>query len=175
MPKLRKMLGDIHSPECIAMMRLIETQSKDTLASWAAAYVKKNILGIYETECPESTQLREIITLTEACVNGEKKLAEIKPALKAAAQVARDLPDQPVAQAAARAIATACATVQTPTNALGFLFYCAAATAYSTAGTKESSEVYDRIAAAEFRRAYESLKQAAVEDEPNPAKIKWGC
>lgn len=40
MPKMRKMLGDINSQECIALMQLIETQSKDTLAAWAVNYVK---------------------------------------------------------------------------------------------------------------------------------------
>lgn len=33
MAKLRKMLGDIESQEYILLMRLIETQSKETLAA----------------------------------------------------------------------------------------------------------------------------------------------
>ena len=44
MAKLRKMLGDVDSPECIAMMRLIETQSETTLARWALGYVESRIL-----------------------------------------------------------------------------------------------------------------------------------
>ena len=35
MAKLRKMLGDIKSEECINLMRLIETQSHETLSKWA--------------------------------------------------------------------------------------------------------------------------------------------
>ncbi|MBQ8642472.1 MAG: hypothetical protein IJ480_09680 [Clostridia bacterium] len=45
MVKLRKMPGDVNSPECTALMRQIETQSKETLAGWAAAFVKKRILA----------------------------------------------------------------------------------------------------------------------------------
>lgn len=101
MAKLRKMLGNIESQECILLMRLIETQSKETLA--------------------------------------------------------------------------ACAAVSTPTNALGFLFYGAAAIAYSKEGLTQSAEVYDAAASLELNRAYESLKDAAVPDEQHPAKIKWYC
>ena len=48
MAKLRKMLGDVDSPECIAMMRLIETQSETTLARWALGYVESRILPVYK-------------------------------------------------------------------------------------------------------------------------------
>ncbi len=36
MAKLRKMLGRADDPQIIQLMRLIETQSKTTLAAWAA-------------------------------------------------------------------------------------------------------------------------------------------
>ena len=35
MPNLRKMLGNVQSEECRSLMRLMETQSKKTLADWA--------------------------------------------------------------------------------------------------------------------------------------------
>ena len=38
MAALRKMLGDMNSNAATALMRLIETQSKETLTRWAAAY-----------------------------------------------------------------------------------------------------------------------------------------
>ena len=80
-----------------------------------------------------------------------------------------------MAQAAARAVATACAAIQTPTNALGFLFYGAAASAYQTAGLTQNAECYDRMALNEFRKAFQSLQRVSLPDEPNPAKIKWNC
>lgn len=175
MPKLRKMLGDSNSQECIELMQLIETQSQKTLAGWAIAYAKSNYLAIYEAECSKDLRLQDIISVCEEYLRGDKKLNEIKPSLREAGQLARDAADNPIAQAAARAISTACATIQTPTNALGFVFYGAAAIAYSEAGLTQKAEAYDELAAVEFRRALDSLQQASIPDEPQPAKIKWNC
>lgn len=175
MAKLRRMLGDINSPECIGLMRLIETQSKQVLAAWAVSYAKDNYLGILEEECPGSGAVKEAVAACEEYLSGNKKLSEIKPAVKAAVQTAREISNNPVGQAAARAVSTACGTVQTPTNALGFLFYGAAAAAYSEAGLEEKPEVYEKLASEELKRALVSLKAAAVPDEPNPVKINWNC
>ena len=38
-----------------------------------------------------------------------------------------------------------------------------------------SPEEYDRMAAEEFRALGESLEQALVPEEPNPARLKWNC
>lgn len=111
MPKLRKMLGDVNSAECIALMRLIETQNERTLAAWAVGYAKDNFLGIYEMECPGNACLRDTILACEEYLKGSGKLSEIKPVIKEAGQLARDLGDNPTAQAAARAVSTACASV----------------------------------------------------------------
>ena len=175
MAKLRKMLCDITSPECAALMSQIETQSKATLACWAIGYARDRYLDIYEKECPGDTRLRDTIASCEQCLEGSIKLSELKPQLRDTAQTARDLNDYPVAQAAARAVSTACAAIQTPTNALGFLFYGAAAVAYSQAGLDKPAEVYDHMASQEFERALASLKQASVPDEAHPAKIQWNC
>lgn len=107
MPKLRKMLGDAGAPECLALMRLMETQSAQTLA--------------------------------------------------------------------ARAISTACATTQTPTNALGFLFCGAADIDYEQAGLTETAAVYDALATDELKCALYALQQDAVLNEPQPAKLNWYC
>lgn len=175
MAKLRKMLGDINSQECISMMRLIETQSEKTLAGWAVSYAKDHYLGIYEKECPDDPRLREAVLACESYLGGDKKLSEIKGDLKEAGQIARDAAWNPVAQAAARAVSAACSSVRTPTNTLGFLFYGAAAAAYCCHGLDKTAEFYDECAAEEFRRAYSSLEQASAPDEPCPAEIKWNC
>ena len=78
-------------------------------------------------------------------------------------------------QAAARAVATACASVQTPTSALGFLFYTAAAAAYNEKGLNADASTYDALAEREFQAALQSLRAAAVPDEPHPARLNWGC
>ena len=104
-------------------MRLMETQSKRTLANWAVAYAKAYYLPVFEAECPEERCLAETVAACESYGKGQTSLNELKPLLREAAQVARALADRPVAQAAARAVSVACSTVQTPTNALGYLFY----------------------------------------------------
>ena len=79
------------------------------------------------------------------------------------------------AQAAARAVTTACAVLSTPSNALGFTFYGAAAAAYSIAGEDASSAEYDQLGAAELQKLADSLKAAMIPDEPDPVKINWNC
>ena len=175
MVKLRRMLGDIQSQECVSIMRLIETQSAKTLAVWAIGYAKAQYLPIYERECLNQPRLREITTACESFLVGGYKLAEVKPFLKAATQIGRDTEGNAVAQAAARAVATACAAIQTPTSSLGFLFYGAAAVAYSKAGLAQAAEVYDVLAAQELRRALDALRETAIAEEGNPVKINWNC
>ena len=175
MPNLRKMLGNVQSEECRSLMRLMETQSKRTLANWAVAYAKAYYLPVFEAECPEDRCLAETVAACESYGKGQTSLNELKPLLREAAQVARALADRPVAQAAARAVSVACSTVQTPTNALGYLFYGAAAIAYSQAGLDRTAEEYEELAAVEFQRAYASLQKACIPDEPHPAKLHWNC
>lgn len=174
MPKLRKTLGSVDSPECIALMALMETQSGKTLASWAIKYAQTRFLPIYESACPGDLRLSDTVLACLEYLQGGISLKDLKPLLREATQVARNAED-PVAQAAARAVSTACAAVQTPTNALGFLFYGAAAQVYSSAGLDEKPETYDALAVEEWRRAFSSLKQSAVPDEPHPAKLHWNC
>jgi len=171
--KLRKMLGNVDSPECIGLMRLIETQSKETLSKWAALYAKQNYLPEYASRGGNGCYAAAL----EGCERhfaGEIKLSELKPLLKEAREAAAKETD-PVAQAAARAVAAACAVVTTPTNALGFLFYGAAVFAYAATGLEASAEDYDALASQEMARALDSLRDAAVDNEPNPVKINWNC
>lgn len=168
MSKLRKMLGRIDDPQVIALMRLIETQSHHTLARWAVDCVKTRYLPL--TTDP---RLAEGVAAAEAWLSGTP-LKELKPALRAAALAGREA-EEPVCQAASRAVATACAVIQTPTNALGYTFYGAAAAAYHQAGLTADAAVYDRLADEEIAALYALLEKAAVADEPNPVKITWGC
>lgn len=175
MAKLRKMLGSVDSPQTAALMRMIETQSKTTLAGWAAAYAEEHYLAIYVKAYPDDGRLRALLASVKAYLSGHIKQSEWTALLREARQVARETVENPAAQAAARAVTTACGTVQTPTNALGFTFYGAAATAYDQAGLAAPPEQYDRLAYAEFDKIVESLQNALVPDEPNPVKINWNC
>ncbi len=175
MAKLRKMLGKLDNPDILALMCLIETQSQQTLGRWAIEYTEKVCLPIFTKHLPEDSRPADAITSCCRYLNGEIKLAQVKPFLRAAGQAARDADDFAAAQAAARAIGTACSVVQNPPGALGFVFYCAAAAAYDRSGTEQTQEVYDRLAEEEIAAVLHSLQEAAKPDEPNPVKIDWNC
>ncbi len=175
MAKLRKMLGDVNAPVTVALMQLIETQSGTTLASWALSFVEENVLPIYAKAYPDDVVVRQAIDAAKGYVAGEVTLKEVKTQIKIVNQIARDTVDTPIAQAAVRAIATACAVTYSPTGALGYTFYAAAAIVYDKVGVQEKPAVYDELAAKEFDNLLASLQAVAVADEPNPVKVNWNC
>lgn len=179
MAALRKMLGDMNGSAATALMRLIETQSRETLTRWASAYAKEHYLPLIKEEPGIFHQMEQTLSAVESVLNKEITLKELKPALADARRAAKQLADSraadPVSLAAARAVSTACSTAQTPTNAFGFLLYGAAARAYHSAGLSEAAATYDRLAEEELKRALLSLQAAAVSDEPNPVSIRWNC
>lgn len=171
MAKLRKTLGDIRSQTCRQLMDIIQTQSLRTLAVWAIGYAKEKYLPLCLEDCPE---LGRIISDCAACAEKGLPAVTVKQQLRAATAQARACTD-PAVQAAARAVAVACAVLQTPTNALGFLFYGAAAVAYSEGGLCRSQQEYEEMADRELKSACASLCACAVRDEKNPVKINWNC
>ena len=175
MAKLRKMLGSLEDPNIVSLMSLIETQSKTTLANWAITYAENNFLKIYEKNYSDDLRLRNILSASKEYLNGTKKLNEVKPLIKEGNVIARSIEENPIAQAACRAIVTACGTINTPTNALGFTFYGAAAIVYDKCGLSESSKIYDELASKELEKMLVSLEKVATPNEENPAKIKWNC
>lgn len=138
--------ADISAPECKALMAFIATQSQCTLGKWAVDYAARGCLPIFEREYPEDTCMRGTVEGCRAYMEGSIKLRELKPLLTGARKLAAETRGE-AAQAAARAVATACATVQRPTNAFGFLLYAAAAKAYAQLGTDRPQVEYDAFAA----------------------------
>lgn len=175
MAKLRKMLGAADSPYILSLMRLIETQSKTTIGDWCVDYAEKYILNIYEKAFPEDDRLHLAVEAYRSYRKGELKLPELKKAVALTVQAAKEAEKNPAAQAAARTIGQAIGAVYTPTHSLGLAFYGAAAIAYDRVGLEEKPEVYDRIAAQECAKMEEALRACMVENEKNPAKIKWYC
>lgn len=168
---LRKMLGSADHPAIVRLMRLIETQGHGTLVRWAVEDVAAHMLPLV----PDEPGLTAAIAAVRAYVAGEAPLSAVKQAVKEARAAAQALGKEPVRQAATRAIATACAVAATPTSALGFTFYSAAAYAYHTAGTDADLSVHDALATRELERLVLSLQAEAVPDEPCPVKVNWGC
>lgn len=175
MAKLRKMLGAADSPYILSLMSLIETQSKTTIGDWCVDYAEKYILNIYEKAFPEDDRLRLAVEAYRSYRKGELKLPELKKAAALTVQAAKEAEKNPAAQAAARTIGQAIGAVYTPTHSLGLAFYGAAAIAYDRVGLEEKPEVYDQIAAQECAKMEEALCACMVENEKNPAKIKWYC
>ena len=171
MAKLRKMLGSVEDPAVRELMGLIETQSRTTLTRWAAAYTAEQYLPLTGGE---DGRLSAAVEAVSANLRGDLTLKEAKVLLAEARKAAQEETD-PVRQAAARAVSTACGTLTTPTNALGFAFYGAAAWAYHTAGTEAAREEHDRLAQEGLERILTSLRRAAVPDEADPVKVNWNC
>ena len=173
--KRRKMLGDPNGPLCREMMRQIETQSRDTLANWALDFAQKRYEPIFLEQRPEDLRMQQLLALCQAVQAGQVTRKEEKAAIQAARKALGELAQEPVAEAAARAIVTACGVYQTPTNALGFLFYGAAAVVYHQEGLSQTAEYYEERAQREWEEAIQSLKEVSVAAEPNPVKVDWNC
>lgn len=176
MPKLRKMLGTAGSPYILSLTRLIETQSKTTIAAWCLDYSERHILPIYAKRRPGDDRPLHALEASRDWFRGNVKLLQVKGIiLNECHAAAREAEADPAAQAAARACGQAAACFHTPTHSLGMAFYGAAAIAYDRVGLDETPETYDRIAAEECAKMEAALRKMAVDDEPHPAKIKWRC
>ena len=174
MAKLRKMLGKADDAEIVTLMRQIETQSKTTLACWAADCAKNWYLPIAQAADPTELCLSHLLDTVQACLEGKATQKQLKEQLREGRGLAQRM-TEPAAQAAARAIVTACGVLQTPTNALGFCFYGAAAAAYHELGLERSAADYDSRAQVEFERLSQALEQVMVPDEADPVQVDWNC
>ena len=139
------------------------------------AWVREAYLPLYEAAFPGDRRPRSALDGCRKCLAGEMPWQELNPLVHAVREAAKESGAIPAAQAAARAIATACAVHATPANALGFVFYGAAAAAYGAEGVHTSAARLDELAAREERRILKSLRAAAVENEPCSVEIDWHC
>ncbi|MCL1799469.1 MAG: hypothetical protein FWG23_07015 [Eggerthellaceae bacterium] len=176
MPKYRKMLSDVEAPYIQSLMRLIETQSKTTLANWCIGYAGEHILPIYEKAYPGDARCEHALDAAREWLAGTVKLPYVKDIiLNECHAAAREADKAPAAQAAARTCGQAAATIHAPTHSLGLALYGALAVAYDALGADAPWESLLEAAAAECKNMEASLRAAAVQNEPNPAKINWKC
>jgi len=78
MKKYRKMLNDINAPYLQSLMRLIETQSKTTLAHWAIDYAQKHIYPIYVKFYPDDARPKNALDAAKEWLEGKVKLPYVK-------------------------------------------------------------------------------------------------
>lgn len=173
MAKLRKMLGSADSPGIVALMAQMETQSKETLARWSASYARARLLSLCVQAHPEDVRPSQLLEQAEAWAAGTVDGKTVKPLL--AAVRASRAESSPAVQAALRAIATAAAVMQTPTNALGMTFYAAAALAYQMLGEHAAAQDYDAYAEKLFASMLADLQAVSVPGEEHPARLDWHC
>lgn len=175
MAKKRKMLSDWQADYIQSLMRVIETQSKATLANWAVEYSSSEILPLWVKHYPEDSRPQLALEGAKRWLAGEVKLPEAKKLILQCHQAARDTVENPVAQAAARAIGQSASTIHSARHCIGLAFYGALALAYDTCGTEAPWDKIERQAAKECALMEAALRDMAVENEPSPAKIDWKC
>ena len=175
MPKARKMLSDWEAPYIQSLMRLIETQSKETLAAWAADYSERILLPLWRKHHPQDRRPEGALLAARQWLAGLIKLPEAKKAILECHAAARDAEGEPVAQAAARAIGQSASTIHSARHCIGLAFYGALAVAYDRCGLEAPWDRIVECAEEECGRMEAALRAVAVKDEPNPAKIDWHC
>lgn len=175
MKKARKMLSDWQAPYIQSLMNLIQTQSKVTLATWAIDYSENVILPLWEKHFPNDNRPKKAINAAREWLSGKIKLPQAKPLILQCHEAARQAEENPVAQAAARAIGQCASTIHSARHCIGLAFYGALAVAYDELGTDVPWEQTVGSAARECGRMETALNAVAVDNEPNPAKIDWKC
>lgn len=175
MPKARKMLSNWEAPYIQSLMRLIETQSKATLANWAVDYTERVILPLWSKYYPDDLRPQNALNAAREWLSGAIKLPQAKAAILECHAAAREAEGNSVAQAAARTIGQSASTIHAATHCIGLAFYGALAVAYDTLGMNVPWEQLEQCAADECGRMFDALRAVAVENEPNPAKINWKC
>ena len=175
MPKARKMLSDWEAPCIQSLLKLIETQSKSTLAYWATDYAERVILPLWNSYYPNDIRPQNALNAARSWLSGAIKLPQAKSAILECHAAAREAEKTPVAQAAARTIGQCASTIHSARHCIGLAFYGALAVAYDQLGTDAPWGKIEQSAAEECERMETALWEVAVENEPNPAKIDWKC
>lgn len=148
---MRKLLFSRES-ECVQPLRsLVEQQNHKTLVLWALD-CSPRFLEIFEKDFPNEPRPRELIGIAWQWARGEIKMPAAKKAIHAAHNAAKEAEGYPAAQAAARAVGHAAATIHVETHALGIVFYGLTALVYAESPDdtdafvqKECDWFYDRL------------------------------
>jgi hypothetical protein len=175
MPKARKMLSAWNAPYIQSLVKLIETQSKLTLAHWAVDYAERVILPLWSKHYPNDHRPQNALNAAQEWLSGAIKLPQAKAAILECHAAAREAEANPIAQASARAMGQSASTIHSARHCIGLALYGALAVAYDTLGTDAPWEQLEQCSADECGRMLEALRRVSVDDEPNPAKIDWKC
>lgn len=78
MKRSRKMLNNWNAPYLQLLVKQIETQSKQTLARWAADYAERVLLPLWSKHYPDDSRPRNALAAANKWLTGEIKLPEAK-------------------------------------------------------------------------------------------------
>lgn len=173
MSKIRKMYPHADIPVCTELMRLIETQSAQTLNAWVYKYTEENYLPVY-LKYAQTDVMSSYLACMKEYMEGKLTLKEYKAVIKQCRDSVKGIKN-PQEEIAARAVCTAVSVPSVPASAFGFLLYGAMSTAYEKAGLSGNDEACLRLAEEELAHALQDLRAHAKENETNPVKVKWGC
>ncbi|MEL7658528.1 MAG: putative immunity protein, partial [Bacillota bacterium] len=76
MPTLRKMLSDWEAPYIQSLVKLIETQSKATLANWAVDYSERVLLPLWSKNKPDDPRPQNALSAAREWLTGAIKLPQ---------------------------------------------------------------------------------------------------
>lgn len=169
----RKMLPDYDAPYIRALMRLIETQDKVTIANWCVSYAEVHLLPVWEKVFPEDGRPKVALQAARDWLAGKIKLPVAKKFILDAHAAAREAEAHPAARASARAIGQAASTIHSARHSLGLPLYGALAIAYDRLGVNAPWDELLRVVSEECWKMHAALQEVAVENEPNPVKVKW--
>jgi len=175
MPKPRKMLTDFNAPHIQSLMRLIETQSIETIANWGVGYAEENLLPLWVQSFPCDSRPAEALDAAQGFLSGKIKLTDVKKKITECRNAARETEGFHIAQGAARTIDAAASSVHNPSGAISLAFYGALTIAYGKIGIDAPWEDLESLASEECAKMEAALQAVSVKNEPNPAKIKWNC
>ena len=175
MANQRKMLSNWDAPYIQSLIRLIETQSKQTLANWALDYSENLLLPLWSQYYPDDPRPKLALDAARDWLKGTIKLPAAKEAILACHAAARDAAGNAVAQGCARAIGQSASTIHSAKHCAGLAFYGALAMAYEHLGINQPWDKIEKYAAEECGRMEEALRSVSVRDEPNPVNIDWKC
>ncbi len=130
MGKPRKMLSDWDVPYLQPLIRLVETQSKVTLAHWAVDYSEKVMLPIWSEAFPGDSRPQLALEAARQWLDGKIKLPQAKTAILACHAAAREAESFPAAQAAARSVGQSASAIHSARHCVGLPLYGALAVAY---------------------------------------------
>lgn len=173
MSKARRMLADWDAPYIRSLVKLIETQSKSTLANWAVDYSERVLLPLWGKHYPDDPRPQNALKAAREWLSGKIKLPEARKAILQCHAAAREAENNPVARSVARAIDQSASTVHSARHCIGLALYGALAVACDALGVDAPRERLERRAAEECERMLDALREVSIENETNPAKIDW--